>query len=53
MIFTGVIIGELLKKHNKQCIIKLFMLILPRSVQHQNLQRQQRMVGERVLADAV
>lgn len=53
MIFIGVIIGELLKKHNKQCIIKLFMLILPRSVQHQNLQRQQHMVGERVLADAV
>lgn len=52
MIFTGVIIGELLKKHNKQCIIKLFMLILPRSAQHQNLQRPQRMVGERVLADA-
>lgn len=28
------------------------MLILPRSAQHQNLQRQQRVVGEHVLADA-
>lgn len=53
MISISVLIRELLKKYNKQCIIKLFMLILPRSAQHQNLQRRQRMVGERVLADAV
>lgn len=29
------------------------MLILPRSAQHQNLQRQQRIMGECLLADAV